>query len=269
MPEGCIVNQAAALSENNLKGMAHECHPFADTEVLNAMELEVLRRGLLADKLGHIDMIDCIDRGFAQVEKADDRGVLLKNKGCGQFHLTARDPSFVKEALALCEPGHTLVCHQDMLLDEAGERLGLWRMDFHHGVYTGRMPPPKRGEEPEIRALEPCWLDVISPYYYEDSERELLRRALAAGEVFGAFIEGRLAGFIGCHEEGTYGMLEVLPDFRRRGVGYALERHIIGWLLEQGRIPYCQVRPDNGASLSLQNRLGLQMSANVVHWLFG
>lgn len=233
------------------------------------MDLEMLRRSLLEDKLGHIDMIDCIDRGFAQVVKADERGVLLHNTGCGQFHLTARAPSFVKEALELCEPGRTLVCHQDMLVDEAAERLGLWRMDFHHGVYTGQTPPPRRGEEPAIRTLDLTWLDTISPYYYEGSEREALRRGLGAGEVFGAFLDGQLAGFIGCHVEGSYGMLEVLPQYRRRGVGYALERHIIGWLLERGRIPFCQVRPDNQSSLSLQSRLGLEMSANLVHWLFG
>ena len=233
------------------------------------MELETLRRSLLADKLGHIDMIDCIDRGFAQVAKADERGVLLYNTGCDQFHLTARDPAFVEEALELCRPGRTLVCHQAMHLAQAAERLQLWRMDFRHGVYTAATPPPQRGEEPAIQVLDESWLDAISPYYYEDSERETLRRALRAGEVFGALVEGRLAGFIGCHAEGTYGMLEVLPAYRRRGVGYALERHIIGWLLAQGRTPYCQVRADNGASLALQGRLGLEMSENEVHWLFG
>ena len=91
---------------------------------------------------------------------------------------------------------------------------------------------------------------------------------MAKGELFGALIQGELAGFIGCHEEGTYGILEVLPQFRRRGVGYALERHIIGWLLDHDRIPYCQIAVDNGASISLQNRLGLSLSQKPVHWLF-
>ena len=39
----------------------------------------------------------------------------------------------------------------------------------------------------------------------------------------GAFLDGVLAGLIGIHEEGSIGMLEVLPAYRRRGLGYALE----------------------------------------------
>ena len=41
------------------------------------MELETLRKELEQDKLTHVDMIDCMDRGFAQIVKMDSRGVLL------------------------------------------------------------------------------------------------------------------------------------------------------------------------------------------------
>ena len=232
------------------------------------MDLNKLEEALEQDRLCHIDMIDCIRRGFAQVEKWDERGVLLYNTGCNQYHLTAKDPSFLEEAVALCRPGRTLVCHQEEYVPQAVSRLGLNRMDFYHGVYSHSAPPPQRGEEPVIRTLDPSWLDQVSAHYYADSERAMLARTLARGEIFGAFKEEKLAGFIGCHEEGTYGILEVMPDFRRQGIGYALERHVIGWLLERGRIPYCQIRPDNKASLSLQNRLGLELSPRVVHWLF-
>lgn len=232
------------------------------------MELETLRKELEQDKLTHVDMIDCIDRGFAQIVKMDSRGVLLYNTGCDVYHLTAREPAFVQEALEECRKGTILVCHQDFLVEEIGQKLGLQPLEFYHGVYTKPQMPPARGEEPEIRQLDIGWLDALNPYYYDGSEENVLRTALERGEMLGAFIDGKLAGFIGCHQEGTYGILSVVPEFRRRGVGYALERHIIGFGLEQGRIPYCQVRPDNKASLSLQNKLGLELSPHTVYWFF-
>ena len=115
------------------------------------MDLNKLEEALEQDRLCHIDMIDCIRRGFAQVEKWDERGVLLYNTGCNQYHLTAKDPSFLGEAVALCRPGRTLVCHQEEYVPQAVSRLGLNRMDFYHGVYSHSAPPPQRGEEPVIR----------------------------------------------------------------------------------------------------------------------
>lgn len=45
---------------------------------------------------------------------------------------------------------------------------------------------------------------------------------LRAGVMLGAFLRDRPAGFIGLHEEGSMGMPEVLPEFRRMGVARAL-----------------------------------------------
>lgn len=42
-------------------------------------------------------------------------------------------------------------------------------------------------------------------------------------------------------------MLEVVPEFRRRGIAQALEAALIRLHLERGWLPYCFVAPDNGA----------------------
>lgn len=236
---------------------------------MDRKEEQALCQALNRDRLCHIDMIDCLERGAAQILLQEPEGLLLYDTACRKYGLTAKSQAFVERALDLCQPGQTVVCHQPWLLAEAAEKLGLERMDFYHGVYEHSEPPPKWGPEPEILPLGPGWLDQVSPHYHYDSNRQYLARIMERGELFGALVEGQLAGFIGCHEEGAYGILEVLPQFRRRGIGYALERYIIGWLLDHGRIPYCQIAVDNGASISLQNRLGLSLSEQPVHWLFG
>ena len=63
------------------------------------------------------------------------------------------------------------------------------------------------------------------------------------------------------------GLLEVLPSFRRQGVGERLERFLIARELEQGNLPYCHVFTDNHVSLALQRKLGLTLAEGSVIWL--
>ena len=75
-------------------------------------------------------------------------------------------------------------------------------------------------------------------------------------------------GFAGFHEEGSMGMLVVLPEYRRQGVGERLERHLIRSAMLSGGIPYCNVFISNSASLSLQAKLGLREGSVRSWWLW-
>ena len=86
-------------------------------------------------------------------------------------------------------------------------------------------------------------------------------------DTFGAFVGGALAGFIGTHAEGSMGMLEIFPEYRRRGLGCALEAGLIRRLLERGEIPFCQVIEGNEASMRLQEKLGMTFSDEPVYWM--
>ena len=85
--------------------------------------------------------------------------------------------------------------------------------------------------------------------------------------MFGIDAEGELAAFAGVHAEGSMGMLEVLPAYRRRGMGEALEAWLIGWMLERGRVPFCQIFDGNEASLRLQKKLGLKLASGRLYWV--
>ena len=86
--------------------------------------------------------------------------------------------------------------------------------------------------------------------------------------MLGAFVAGEPAGFIATHIEGSMGMLEVLPQYRRRGIGEALLLAMTAFCLEQGKYPYGQVFTDNGPSLALQRKVGMTLSEELLFWLF-
>ena len=125
--------------------------------------------------------------------------------------------------------------------------------DFDRSIDIHPMPR----EDVPLAAPHYGLLGDCTEFFYEQS---------AAGRLFGLYEGGRLAGFIGLHHEGSMGILEVLPEYRRRGLAMALEGWLIRWHLERGWTPYCHVYEDNPASHALQKKLGLTPAPDPVVW---
>ena len=53
------------------------------------------------------------------------------------------------------------------------------------------------------------------------------------------------------------GLLEVFPEYRKLGIGRAIEKFFINFCLDRGWTPYGQVFCDNEKSFSLQANLGM------------
>ena len=105
---------------------------------------------------------------------------------------------------------------------------------------------------------------IVSAYRMDSPEE--LRANCERGELFFARdARGADVGFVGLHPEGCFGLLEVFPDQRGKGYGAALEKHIIRFCRERGRIPYCQVNVENAASMNLQRKLGLAITEETLY----
>ena len=63
-------------------------------------------------------------------------------------------------------------------------------------------------------------------------------------------------------------MLEVLPEYRRRGLARALMAAGINAALARGETPFGQIVTTNEPSLALSRSMGLQISQGVVVWMF-
>lgn len=121
--------------------------------------------------------------------------------------------------------------------------------------------------EIEIRALTENDLPfVLENYHNPGSVEAHIRDRIQAGMI-GGIIDGKLAGFAGIHQEGAMGLLEVLPEFRRRGLAELLECAVIRACLSSDNLPYCHIRKGNVASMALQQKLGLSLDMTPVYWV--
>lgn len=187
-------------------------------------------------------------------------GIVLKRRRLVYAAGTVSDPALFSDTFAalVCEPSV-----RDALLGD-----GTFRecFDCYQAVYTNG-PIPQERADIQLRQLT---LDdmpfVLQNYHHPGANPEHISARIAEFMI-GAFVDGNCAGFAGVHEEGAIGLLEVVPESRRRGIAEALETQVINWCLQNERLPYCHVLTDNAASLALQQKLGFTLDPKPLYWL--
>lgn len=225
---------------------------------------------LSKDRLSHMDMLEVIRRGQAEVIRAENSGVLVYDRPSGAWMLSASDEDMGERLLSEIprdEKDLLFAVHQDFLRDSIARRFRRNVVsECFQAVYTRKLPPVCTTDF-RIRPLEPRDVDTVYRNYHAVHSREYLLDRIEAGEMFGIDENGGLAAFAGMHDEGSMGMLEVLPDYRRRGMGEALETFLIVRQLEKGWTPFCQIFEGNEPSLRLQKKLGLKLASGKLYWI--
>lgn len=245
-------------------------------------ELQECKKCMMRQKLLHIDMIELINRGRARIVYHDADEILLRDIVTGIYFHTRMSGVPQMEwqlplKLAKNERIECIVLHQR-------EMVPLMEKDFHlkedmeclQGAYTRRekLPvrglygPDGRGENGfSIRTLTEEFIPFVAEHYSEIGSPEYVTERILHGAVYGAFYEEKIVGFIADHEEGSIGMLYVLPEYRKRHVAMALETYCMNLAVERGEIPYGQVVLGNEASIRLQEKMGICFAKGTVVWM--
>ena len=229
--------------------------------------MEQARSYLEREPLRYVDMLEPIRRGMVEVVSCREDGVLLYNLP-GELYMLAAES--LPAAEALCRGVDSMELASAHTL-EAGEylkeRYGIPRCQAcTQAVYQGR-EPLEVGSAFELRTLGQEFFQIVLETYHSFTDPKYIRGRLAEGVMLGAFREGELAGFIGMHAEGSVGLLEVLPAFRRQGAATALMKAAVNRCLERGWIPFSQIWEGNEASFGLHRQLGWTFCPEPVYWV--
>lgn len=228
----------------------------------NEKALEILLR----DEVSNIDMAEGIRRGAMEVLFAENGTVLLRAKDRFLTMFVTDDEADAREALLAYPEIRLCVAHGELARDMLKAVLGLsYDTACRQYAYTSKEKPAL---DPRFtfRTLGKNDADYVRSHYaagFEDIDR-----AIASGSIIGAEMNGELAGFIGMHGEGSVGMLEVDPAFRRMGVGTALENYMFARHIDLGRTAYGQVFVTNEGSLALQKSIGIEVGKDLIWWMF-
>lgn len=219
----------------------------------------------------HMDMKESLNRGQGRVVYAQGSTVLIQEvqeyhgqQQTGFYRLTTDSAD---HGLAAFEglPTPLLVVMRGNGVEEIAQKLG-FSMDNPccQGAYLGTEKLSWSLDGLEIGAMRPEEVPLAASIY---EEGEYLSEQAEKGQLFSARLHGHFAGFIGFHGDGSTGLLEVLPEFRRRGIGQCLEKYMVNLCLDRGWVNYGHIYTDNAASFALQESLGLTVDReHVLYW---
>ena len=229
--------------------------------------LQKAREYLERDPLLYMDMLGPLDRGMVEVVSLREDGLLLYN-GPGEAFMLAADS--LEAGKALCAGVEAM----EIATAHDGETGAFLRDQYHLPDLRGCTQAAYLEKEPlpvppgfEIRPLGEEFFSLILENYHSFTDPEYIHKRIAAGVMYGAFQKGELLGFIGMHAEGSVGMLEVLPQHRRKGAATALMAFMTGFCLERGWVPFSQIFHGNEASLALHRSLGWALSQRPLYWV--
>lgn len=245
------------------------------------MEREKVKKALAFCKgnpLLYVDISECIARDVAEILYAeyggDKDGVLLFEKSSGIYAFAATNEDGAVAALSrldeqkLAAGSKWLVAHGTVCRKLAYEKLHITRETACFQVaYMQKQTLPLRGnlqfDYPTREQIEQIKRD------YKLESPENIEKLCEEQKLWAALLKstGEFVGFIGEHPEGSMGLLQIFPKFRRNGYAEEAEKFQINRYVTQGRIPYGHVIEDNAISVALQEKLGLQTANEKVYWL--
>ena len=223
---------------------------------------------LAQDTVRRIDMIEAIKRGRATVLYAAPDAVLL-NTGDWLMLLSADTVEAGMRALAMRDKtAEGIVAHNEASRDAVLAMIPA----FSHispcwQAYYPKTEPLDMPDVCEVRPFRKEDIPFLMEHYKTIPDRAYFEERIDAGDLFAGYRNGELCAFIGFHDDGSGGMLEVLPKFRRLGIGSALEIFLHNEALRRGWTPYGQIFVGNEASKKLQESLGLIVSEDAIYWM--
>lgn len=213
-------------------------------------------------------LLQVLRRGTAEILEENESGIFLRDTVSNCFMLAVDHIETGKQWLKAHENLDyklLLLFHQE-LARFAWERYALPpMMECVQAVYMSDEPPVLHGKL-KIKPAAGEDFQFVSDNYGMLTEQEL-KEIFRQKNIFIGFHENEPVGFVGQHLEGSMGLLEVFPEYYRKGYGSELECFMICHMMEAGLIPFCQIETDNMKSLRLQEKLGLTISKEHMYWL--
>lgn len=222
---------------------------------------------LIRNPLLHMGMMEPIRRDTVDILYAETDGLLIKEQKSNAYMVSVDNFEKGQKLINSIVKCDLVVVHQKYMEDYILNKFGLTnKLECFQAVYMNKTKLDIKSEL-EIRQLKQDQIEVILEHYDKLSNNEI-QTLLKNGNLFGGYKNGTLIGFIGNHLEGSIGILEVFPQFRRLGYGEMLESYMVNRMLEKDLIPFTQIEISNKKSLALQNKLGFSISKDRLIWMF-
>lgn len=229
-------------------------------------ERQKLIKLLMKHKKENVYMIDNLNRGVAEVLFSQGDQVVAYNRESDIYEICCDSLEMGKKLMEYVPESCRLLLHNCEELNEylTAEQGFAVHASCYQCVYTQHTSLPVAYKDIRRFSMDDLEYAVQN---YKDGDERYLRSRIQKGELFGVWVEGKLSGFAGMHDDGSLGLLYIDPEYRRRKLGTSMSSFLVNKALERGGIPYAHIRVENEASMKMQEKMGLYTGARKVFWL--
>ncbi len=223
---------------------------------------------LQKNRLQNTPALEALKRG-ASVVTCQSGGVILYDSSRNIYFVSVDDNALIGSGWWDKSKYSEVLALREQNIDAIVQKTDATHvMSCRQMVFLGKSPacPPIEGLI--IDPLCEKHTDFVMAHYTMALERDYIVSRLNSGDVFGAHYHGTLVGFVGRHYDGSIGMLEVLPAFRRLHIGTSLACFMINRVMSLGETPYAHILLDNLPSLALTGSVdGAEISDELIAWI--
>lgn len=207
-----------------------------------------------------------LDKG-GEVLYAEKDGLLMLFKGIHVLFGTSKDG--LKKALSLVERADCFVCSSEEESCAVLKRFkNITRQKPCYQILYKKPFGVEIPRETVVKVLEPTDenIDLVTKTYTLGFAREDIKRLMTDFTFYATYTNGEISGYIGRHDEGSVGLLEIMPKFRRMGLGAFLVDYSVKKVNEQGDVAYCNIEVSNEKSLKMHLKMNFIPSDKFVYW---
>jgi len=106
---------------------------------------------------------------------------------------------------------------------------------------------------------------------YEEKETSSVKeieRDIKNRPAYGYYENEKLIGWVLTHSDGQIGVLHIDKEYRKRGIAKKLMQRITKATLQTGRVPGCEVKKDNEASMKVVTSVGFSHTGQEIWIIF-
>lgn len=201
----------------------------------------------------NIPAIEALKKDSTEVIAFDPAGgAILYNRARDLLFISVEDNRLLDNINQYITPDHTgILSLREESVQYINAKVNAVRVAYCYQVVFNTSIEINSSLSLDIRVLDVSFTDIVYDNYTLKLDKEYIVDRLANGCIYGAFIKDNFAGFIGIHDEGSIGFLEVLPEYRRQGIATILLSFMIDKVKASGNIPFSFIYHENTASLNL------------------
>ncbi len=199
---------------------------------------------------------------------AEKNAVVVKNTD-GIFLISVTDSLANDKILSLIDSGYCFMCTDENLakLLQNKFKIEVFKKCYQAFWANNEKIPENLDITIDKLIATDYNIKAILENYRLPMDYNEVKTAIDERGMFGAYVNGVLAGFIGVHSELSMGMLEVFPPYRKLGIGTALLKKDIDYCLSKNITPFCHIVYGNEKSFNLCRKIGLKFYDGFVYWV--